>query len=90
MAGLLQKFFQIDNIRAKSRGCFRLRHLHRGEQCCLIVHHAHAAATATGSSFNNHRIADAPGNFKGMLGVFCQRSVRARNCREPRPVSWPG
>ena len=77
VAWIGEEFFQIDHRVAERRASFGASQFGRGDQVFFFVYHAHAAATAAASGFDDYRVADFTANRQSSFFVFRQRAVGA-------------
>src|SRR5690606_18066710 len=78
---VVEKFLHVHHVAAEVAAGFALGHLDRLQQILFLVHHAHAATTATSGGLDHDRETDATCDGERALVVFGDWAVRARHGR---------
>src|SRR5690606_11789801 len=77
VARIAEELLQVDHRVAERGTGFGAGQLGRLDQVFFLVHHAHAATTATAGGLDDHRIAHFAGDAQGLFLVLRQRAVGA-------------
>ena len=88
MAWVVEKFFHVHDVAAEVAARFVLCNLDRAEQCGVVVHDTHTAATTARCGLDHDRIANLFCRGEGLSAVFGHRAVGAGHSGHARGTHY--